>query len=85
MDWHEKQFAFSALNNYEGKEYVFSGTIIREPDQRERTTHLYIQSGDDIILLYVDRFKNFTYGDNVLVSGILEQPDSFETELGKNF
>ena len=84
-EWHELQYETSPLYSYNGQEYVFSGTVSREPDRRERTTHLYVEGGEETVLLYVDRFSTYQYGDKILVSGVLETPASFETDLGRTF
>ena len=79
------QFDRSQLERQVGSEVRLVGTIVREPDERERSRHLHVQSGEDLILVTTDRLGLFSYGDEVEVSGKLERPKSFETDLGRTF
>ncbi len=65
------------------------GTIILDPDMRDRTTHLKlavesIGIGDDwqsvsgMVMLYVPRYPAYSYGDFLEVSGVLQTPQNFE-------
>lgn len=64
---------------------VLGGVVVREPERRESTTHVYIQTEDTKILAYVDRYMPVSYGDRVEVVGQLQQPESFTTDLGRTF
>lgn len=68
-----------------GEELVITGTIIREPDERGSTTHLYVDVDGETILLYADAFGTYAYGDVVTLKGTLSKPESFETDLGRTF
>lgn len=81
----EDQYGSSSLATMIGDETMLSGVVIREPDERERSTHLYVESGKDTLLVTVDRHTDIQYGDEVLVSGEIEKPSTFETELGRTF
>ncbi len=84
-DWHSQQFTTSQFDSVEGQEVVFSGTVVREPDRRETTTHLYIEHGEELILVTIDRYSDVSYGDELLVSGVIERPEEFATEFGRTF
>ncbi|MAQ59173.1 hypothetical protein CL638_00455 [bacterium] len=82
---YKDQFEQSVFDNQIGSEVMFSGTVVREPDVRERSTHLYVETGDEIVLVIVDRHLQISYGDELLLSGEIEKPESFETDLGRTF
>lgn len=82
---HKEQFQYSPLDTQLGETTLFSGTVVREPDKRDRTTHLYVQHANEVVLVTVDRNSAVQYGDEVLVSGEVEKPESFETDLGRVF
>lgn len=68
-----------------GTEITIEGVVGREPDVREDTTHLYVDTGDETILAITDRYTAYAYGDVVSVTGTLEKPESFVTDLGRTF
>jgi competence protein ComEC len=72
------------------------GTIVREPDEREKNTlvtlgdiSLGIAGDGDLvsgrILIRAPRYPHLLYGDRVAVSGILKVPEPFETDGGRQF
>jgi len=79
------QFDVSSFEQSLGQSVTFTGIVSAEPDYRERTVHLYIETEDDRILVTTDRLRTFSYGDRVIVTGTLEHPESFTTELGRTF
>ncbi len=70
-----------------GKEVVLEGLVTDDPDVRLKTKHLNIKLKDSEakILVYVDRTMEVRYGDMVYVKGILEEPENFITNSGKEF
>lgn len=79
------QFNSSPLEQSLGQSVTITGVIDSEPDYRDNSVHLYIETKDDRILVTTDRLREFTYGDEVEVSGNLERPESFTTDLGRTF
>tara|TARA_B100000508_G_scaffold123897_1_gene106871 strand:- start:3360 stop:4934 length:1575 start_codon:yes stop_codon:yes gene_type:complete len=79
------QFVDSSLETSVGKEIRLEGVVVREPDYRARTVHLYVETDDDLVLVTADRLQGVLYGDLVKVSGKLKEPESFTTELGRTF
>lgn len=75
------------LSRHVGSEVVLEGVVVREPDIRERTQQLYVETGQAtrLILVTVDRYESVFYGDRVRVTGILREPESFVTDLGRTF
>jgi competence protein ComEC len=80
--WH---FDRSLLENSLGESVTLIGTIKNEPDYRERSVHLYVETEEDCVLVTTDRLQSFSYGDQVEVIGKLERPESFTTEFGRTF
>ena len=80
--WSTVSSPFSTLV---GSEVLFDGVVVREPDRRESSTHLYVETDDEILLVIADRFGSYSYGDTVRIVGELRRPESFETELGRTF
>ncbi len=66
-------------------ETTITGRVIREPDVREGMTMLTVATTDTRVLLRVDRYSDIRYGDTIEVSGKLERPESFVTDLGREF
>jgi competence protein ComEC len=72
-----------------GQEISFSGVLVDEPNIGEKNQKLNIgaEEGEERteILITVNFGENFEYGDEVSVSGILEKPENFVTDSGKDF
>jgi len=77
----------SVFKDQVGADMVLEGVIVREPDVRENTVHLYtkIHETDEIILVTTDRYRLFSYGDEIQIEGKLTAPEAFETDLGRTF
>lgn len=75
-----------------GTSVIFRGTIIEEPDERERYTRLIIESNElfdwvekewasvpsEKILVTANLHPSFSYGDIVEVRGNIRRPENFE-------
>jgi competence protein ComEC len=70
-----------------GKTVTLEGIVNDDPDVRLKNQHLKIKLKDkDInILTIVNRSVEVSYGDKVKVIGILEEPENFITNSGKEF
>ena len=66
-------------------EVVLQGVVAREPDVREKVTHLYVRVDDELLLVKTDRYAAVSYGDLVVITGELSKPESFATDLGRTF
>ena len=73
--------------NVVGKEVVLEGMVSEDPDIRLKNKHLNVKLKDqDVnILVFVGREVPVFYGDIVIVRGILEEPENFVTDSGKEF
>lgn len=81
---HENTFSDSLFSSV-GKEVLISGEVTREPDQRSQLQMLTVEHGDTKIQVSTDKNLAVMYGDVVTVTGVLERPESFETDLGRVF
>ena len=61
------------------------GVVVKEPEERETSTHLYVQVENDVLLVTADRHTKVKYGDEVFVEGAIERPEVFTTDLGREF
>ncbi len=66
---------------------VWEGVVVREPDRRNTSTHLYIleKETNALVLVITDPFELVEYGDRITVKGALKKPESFETDTGRTF
>ncbi len=86
-------FSNDSLENFVGEKIEVSGLVVGEPDIRESSTRLifFPQKSSNItdfkknILVTVPNGEEFSYGDEVLVSGTLDLPANFETDTGREF
>lgn len=85
MEWASWFIEVPSLETMVGSEIERTGTIIREPDVRQSTQHLYIETETTTLLAITDPYAEYAYGDRVEVSGELTKPESFETDLGRTF
>ncbi len=71
-----------------GEEVELVGVVADDPDVRLSNQHLNIKldgQKDVTILVMVGREAEVSYGDRVKVRGILEEPENFTTNSGKEF
>lgn len=73
------------LAGFVGESVTLSGVVVREPDVREGSTLLTVQTTDTRVLVQTDRYSPVVYGDTIAVTGVLESPESFTTDLGREF
>lgn len=85
MEWASWSAVDPVYEGRVGEEVTLEGTVVREPDARESTTHLYVDVGDELVLAIADRFGSYEYGDRVTIEGELQKPEAFETDLGREF
>src|SRR3989338_8183520 len=64
-----------------GKEAVFEGRIIKDPDVKEKNVQLVVRPQGvkvESVLVTTERFSEYRYGDAVRIAGKLEKPPIFE-------
>jgi competence protein ComEC len=75
----------SLLQAQVGENITVVGQVVREPEERAKVTHLTVAVLNEKILVQTDRHSPVRYGDTVSVTGKLTEPDSFVTDLGREF
>lgn len=70
-----------------GTDSTLTGVVVREPDVRARSQHLYVELAEHntLLLVVADRYESVAYGDRLTLTGRLEQPTTFTTDLGRTF
>jgi competence protein ComEC len=83
--------SFPVLDSVLGDESIIEGVVSRDPDIREKFIFLTVDvafvnetPGNGRILVSVDRFSEFQYGDRVRIEGKLALPEEFETDGGRS-
>ena len=90
---HTAESRVSALREYENEKVVLVGTVVREPEFREKMLHIYVepalQDVDEYVLVTTDKFSftedNIEYGDSVRVTGVVKKPEPFSSQDGRTF
>jgi len=60
------------------KEITLVGTVVKEPDVRDTNTKLTIKINREKILVTVNRYPEYKYGDELKITGKLQTPPVFE-------
>ncbi len=81
----KSNFGHSELQKSVGEKVELSGIVVREPDQRENSTRLFVKTDKNLVLVTTDRYAQVSYGDEVTVKGKLSIPENFATEFGRTF
>jgi len=84
----------TTLDTLVGKEVSIEGVIIEEPDERERVQRLIVKidvvslsalNEKPKLIISVDRFPKFSYGDRIKLVGVLKKPENFSNENDREF
>ncbi|MEA2112989.1 MAG: ComEC/Rec2 family competence protein [Patescibacteria group bacterium] len=83
------------LDNLEDQNVSVTGIVMDEPDERENNTKLVVKilSLENLdlnktnikMLLTVQHYPQFEYGDEIKFSGVLQKPKNFFTDGGREF
>ncbi|NQV93001.1 ComEC/Rec2 family competence protein [Candidatus Kaiserbacteria bacterium] len=80
------------VGSFIGQNIVAEGIVIDEPDARENNTNYTIrlrkvfnEEATEKIRVVAGSYPGLIYGDKVLISGELQKPKGFETDVGKYF
>lgn len=68
-----------------GETVELRGEITAEPDRREGSTKLTVDTKETRLLLTVERYSNWQYGDKISFSGKLKKPENFSSDTGLEF
>ena len=86
----------NTLDNFVNERVVLEGVILSEVERREGSQRVVLSANNitlrDVvypinqkILVSTELFPEFSYGERVSVSGKLEKPENFITDVGKEF
>lgn len=84
-EMHEASLENSMLAEMKEADVSLTGVVVREPDERSHTTHVYIETEGGVVLAYADPFLGVRYGDRVDITGVVSEPEAFHTDLGREF
>jgi len=73
------------LENSVGKQVSLQGVVVRDPEERANSVHLYVKTEHGLILVTTEKGEKWQYGDLVSVEGNLKRPEPFLTDLGRPF
>jgi competence protein ComEC len=85
LEWASATETIPAFASLVEQEVTLAGVVVREPDVRARFVHLYLQTDDGLLHVSTDRLNPAAYGDQIVVTGTLQRPEAFETDLGRTF
>lgn len=85
LEWASRQETNPVLESQVGQTVDLSGVIVREPEERPSSTHLYVETDNGLVLVTALPGQDWRYGDRVVASGQLKKPEPFETDLGRTF
>ncbi len=83
--WAEQVLQQTSLTDSVGETVTLVGKVVSEPDVRAASTLLTVVTEDTKVLVRVDRYAAVDYGDTIAVTGKLAEPESFLTDLGREF
>ncbi len=64
---------------------VLTGEVVKEPDIRETKTKLTVKTEDKKVLVTIDRYPTYNYGDRLKIKGELEEPVVLESFNYQNY
>jgi len=81
------------LNNLINQNVALLGVVIDEPDERENNTKIVVKVNqfmnnqkqtpiESKVLVTVDHYPNWNYGDELLLTGIIKKPQNFSNDNG---
>lgn len=85
MEFAVQSTVSSTYESLVESEVTLSGIVVREPDVRETSTHLYLKTEGETLLVFADPYGIYDYEDEIEVTGTLKRPEAFETDLGRTF
>ena len=76
----------SDLQNKVEQRVLLTGVVSDEPEQKENYNRLVLETKDKSkILVYVQNYPKFKYGDKLKITGLLKKPENFNNKMLPNF
>ncbi|MDQ5883122.1 MAG: competence protein ComEC [Patescibacteria group bacterium] len=85
FDYKDSREPKNVLDDLVETEVSFTGVVSKEPDRRENNQRLVVRFENLNVLVTTELYPEFLYGDKVFVSGKLQKPKNFKTDIGKEF
>ena len=68
------------MQNKVGQKVTLVGVVSDEPEQKENYVRLVLETKDKSkILIYVQSYPQYEYGDKLKIAGVLKKPENFGT------
>jgi competence protein ComEC len=86
--WMTKNISYfddSPLLTKVGEVIKFEGVVGRDVERGNNNAKVYLETESGTILVFTDRHTTIKYGDKINVEGRLQQPEPFDTDLGRVF
>ncbi|PIR86281.1 hypothetical protein COU13_01865 [Candidatus Kaiserbacteria bacterium CG10_big_fil_rev_8_21_14_0_10_43_70] len=69
-----------------GEEILINGLIAMEPDERENTTRIVVETEEDVrIIASIPRSYEVFYGQRIIIKGEITHPEPFSSDGGREF
>jgi len=92
VDFLLRQEARETVANYADTTAVVRGTVVDDPERRDTATRVVLdvaavngKEGSGKLLVGLPKGFDVAYGDTLEVRGLVEEPDNFLTETGREF
>lgn len=92
VDFLLRQEARETVANYADTTAVVRGTVVDDPERRDTATRVVLdvaavngKEGSGKLLVGLPKGFDVGYGDTLEVRGLVEEPDNFLTETGREF
>ncbi|XKT75250.1 MAG: ComEC/Rec2 family competence protein [Patescibacteria group bacterium UBA2103] len=73
------------FHEYLGTNISLEGKVISEIDERENSVKFVLLHEDTKVLVSTEKYSDISFGDVILVEGVLKTPEKFETDTGRIF
>lgn len=75
----------SDLQNKIEQRVALSGIVAEEPEQKENYARIVLETEKkDKILVYIQNYPQFKYGDKLKINGVLKKPENFQNKMLRN-
>lgn len=79
------RFDQSPLMAEVGEVVMLEGIVKRDVEKGNSNAKVYLETEAGMVLVFIDRHTTIKYGDKIIIKGKLDEPESFDTDLGRTF
>lgn len=83
--WLQPPITSPALTQQLGTTVTLTGVVDSAPESTATGQRVYLKTDTVRVLIFADRYTSLAYGDTLSVTGMLTEPETFVTELGRPF